>query len=104
MSGRSRAGRALRSTACALAVFLFISSAAAGDLGIVPLFDGERSDALNLWGGPFLNGSITSFGKQSTVVHSGSGAYQGNLGTISSGSTKFFQTFSSSLPSNSNYR
>jgi hypothetical protein len=79
-------------------------SASAGDLGIVPLLDGERSDSLNLWGGPLGPGSVTSFAKESSVVHTGTGAYQANLGSISNGGFKFFQTFSSALSANISYR
>jgi hypothetical protein len=76
----------------------------AGDLSIVPFFDGERSDSLNLWGGPFGVASGASFSKQSTVVHSGTSAYQLNVGSIGSGDFRFFQAFSSALPSNASYR
>jgi hypothetical protein len=78
--------------------------ARAGDLGIVPLLDGERSDSLNLWGGQLGLGNALTFIKESSVVHSGTGAYQANLGTITNGGFEFFQTFSSSLPSNASYR
>ena len=54
-------------------------------MSIVPLFNGERSDSLNLWGGPFSRATRASFTKQSTVVHSGTGAYQANLGSIANG-------------------
>lgn len=67
----------------------------AGDMGVVPLFNGERSDTLNLWGGPFNVGSIASTTKQSAIVRSGVGAYQANLGSVADGGFKFFQTFSS---------
>ncbi len=67
----------------------------AGDLGRVPLFDGERSDSLNLWGGPFNAGNIVSTSKQSTIVHSGVGAYRANLGSVPNDGFRFFQTFSS---------
>ena len=76
----------------------------AGDLGDVPLLNGERSDSLNLWGGPLLPGNITSFSKQSSVVHSGTGAYQANLGSIPNAGFRFFQTFSSALPGSASYR
>jgi hypothetical protein len=78
--------------------------ASASDLGIVPLLDGERSDSLNLWGGPINAGNTTSFAKESSVVHAGSGAYQANLGSVPAGGFKFFQTFSSALTSFVNYR
>ena len=67
----------------------------AGDMSIVPLLNGERADSLNLWGGPFNPGSTDGVTKQSTVVHTGTGAYRANLG--SAASFEFFQTFSSAL-------
>jgi hypothetical protein len=76
----------------------------AGDLGLVPLFDGERSDSLNLWGGPFNNGNIVGVTKQSTVVQTGSGAYQANLGSIPNDGFRFFQTFSSAVNGTPGYR
>ena len=81
-----------------------IGDVSAGDLGIVPLFDGERNDSLNLWGGPFTAGNITSFAKESSVVHSGTGAYQANLGSVPNGGFKFFQTFSSQVSGVAGYR
>ncbi len=69
----------------------------AGDLGVIPLFNGERNDMLNLWGGPLGVGSGASLTKQSSVVNSGNSAYQFNVGTIASGSFKFFQAFSSAV-------
>ncbi|MBA3481618.1 MAG: DUF3131 domain-containing protein [Pirellulales bacterium] len=85
---------------CHAAVALAATSPAtshAGDLSIVPLFDGERADSLNLWGGPFTAGSGVSFAKQSSVVRSGVGAYRANLGSIPNDGFRFFQTFSSQL-------
>jgi hypothetical protein len=86
------------------ACFSAIAAAPAGDLSIVPWLNGERNDALNLWGGPLLPGNITSFAKQTAIVHSGAGAYRANVGSIPSGGFRFFQTFSSALPGSANYR
>jgi hypothetical protein len=80
---------------------LLVTSAArcarAGDLGIVPLLDAERSDMLDLWGGPLGVSSGATLAKQSSVVHSGTSAYQLNVGTIPSGNIRFFQAFSSEV-------
>ncbi len=76
----------------------------AGDLSVVPLLDGERSDSLNLWGGPSNAGNIFSFEKQSTVVHTGLGAYEANLGSIPNNGFRFFQTFSSEVIGTPGYR
>jgi hypothetical protein len=85
-------------------ILMTVSSSRAGDLGIVPLLDGERSDSLNLWGGPLGRGSVTSFAKESSVVHTGTGAYQANLGSLASGGFEFFQTFSSAVSGFAGYR
>lgn len=76
----------------------------AGDLSVVPLFDGERADSLNLWGGIFNSGNTSGFTKQSSIAHSGVAAYRANLGSIANGGSKFFQTFSSALPGTASYR
>ncbi len=76
----------------------------AGDMSLVPLLDGERSDSLNLWGGPLGVGSTNGFAKQSTVVYSGNGAYQADLGSVASGGFEFFQTFSSAVDGTPGYR
>lgn len=75
--------------------------ALAGDISLVPLLNGERSDSLNLWGGPLNGGNTSGFTRQTTVVHSGVGAYRANLGAVANGGFKFFQTFSSALAAQS---
>jgi hypothetical protein len=85
-------------------VFGSVGTLRAGDLSDVPLLNGERSDSLDLWGGSLSAGNITSFSKESSIVHSGTGAYQANLGSLPNGGFGFFQMFSSSLPSNAAYR
>ncbi|HEX4414968.1 MAG TPA: dockerin type I repeat-containing protein [Lacipirellulaceae bacterium] len=91
--------------ACALLLLALGGGVAiAGDMGDVPLLNGERNDSLDLWGGPLSAGNISSFTKESSVVHSGTGAYQANLGSLANGGFGFFQMFSSSLPSNAAYR
>jgi hypothetical protein len=80
------------------------SGTQAGDLSVVPLLNGERSDALNLWGGPFGTGNITSVAKQGSIVHTGSGAYRANLGSIPDDGFRFFQTFSSAVTSAPGFR
>jgi hypothetical protein len=88
---------------CALAIN---SSATvfAQDMGLVPLLNGERSDSLNTWGGPLSAGSNTSFTKESSVVHSGLGAYKIDLNSVANGGFRFAQTYSSGLPGNPSYR
>lgn len=74
---------------------------AAGDLSMVPLLDGERSDSLNLWDGVLLKGNATSFARQTSVKRSGVGSFALNLGALPNGASKFAQTFSSSTASQS---
>lgn len=84
----------------ALAVMLCLAASEmspAGDLSVVPFFNGERSDTLNLWGGIFLPGNTQSVFKQTSVTRTGSGAYQAILGSVPAGSSRFFQTFSSDV-------
>ena len=77
----------------------------AGDLSDVPLFPTAKRDSTRFtWGGSLSAGNITSFTKESTIVHSGTGAYQANLGSLPNGGFGFFQMFSSSLPSDPAYR
>lgn len=93
---------------CLAAVTLLVGAAAtslAGDLAVTPLFNGERTGVLgstvhlNNWGGQFGVGSVTSVGRDATVAHAGSASIRANLGTISAGGSKFFQTFASELGS-----
>src|SRR5262245_23929090 len=102
--GRRQLWRAILAAIGVLSMYVFVSSAPAGDLGIVPLFDGERSDTLDLWGGPLNAGSGATFTKESGVVHSGTNAYQLNVGSVTSGDFRFFQAFSSAVTSFTNYR
>ncbi|BBO34625.1 dockerin type I domain-containing protein [Lacipirellula parvula] len=81
--------------------FLAAPRAAAGDLAVTTLFDGERtgqlgaSQFLNNWGGPFSAGNISGVTRETGVVHSGAASIRANLGTIASGGFGFFQTFAS---------
>jgi hypothetical protein len=99
---RSNCERLWPAVVCALLVAIGSEHLSAGDLSIVPLLNGERSDSLNLWGGPLGTGSTGGFVKQSSVVRTGTGAYQANLG--SADSFEFFQTFSSALNGTPGYR
>ncbi|HMP07669.1 MAG TPA: hypothetical protein PJ982_15065, partial [Lacipirellulaceae bacterium] len=96
---RDRRGRSALAalTAAAISALVAAPIAAAGNMSVVPLFNGERADNLNLWGGPFGAGNIAGFAKQSAVVRSGQAAYQANLGAVPAGGFRFFQTFSSAV-------
>ncbi|MCA9235633.1 MAG: hypothetical protein KDA44_09175 [Planctomycetales bacterium] len=86
-----------------------------GDVGVVSLFNGERTNIVgstnylnNNWGGGFGVGSVAAVARDTSVAHQGNSvAHQGNasiradLGTIPAGGLKFFQTFSSELANQS---
>jgi PEP-CTERM motif len=93
-------------TLTAIMVAALSCSTFAVDMSIVPLLDGERTDSspLNLWGGPLGVGSTNGFTKESSIVHSGNGAYQANLGSVPNGGFEFFQTFSSAVSGTPGYR
>ena len=79
-------------------VAAFSSATSAQDMGLVPLLDGERFDSsslLNTWGGAISPQSGVTFSREGSVVHSGIGAYQFNLGSVANGDFRFVQTFSS---------
>ncbi len=73
------------------------------NLRSTPLFDGERRDfdnqgaLLNNFGGGFSAGSTSGITRQSSVVRSGTAAYRVDLGSMSAGQSKFFQTFATEL-------
>ena len=73
------------------------------NLRSTPLFDGERRDfdnqgaLLNNFGGGFSAGSTSGISRQTDVVRSGTAAYRVELGSMSAGQSKFFQTFATEL-------
>lgn len=73
------------------------------NLRSTPLFDGERRDfdnqsaLLNNFGGGFSVGSTSGVTRQSSVVRSGTAAYRVDLGSMTAGQSKFFQTFATEL-------
>jgi hypothetical protein len=91
----------------ALALLLaLVGVARSQDMGIVPLLDGERFDSsslLNGWGGAISPQSGVTFSREASVVHSGIGAYQFNLGAVANGDFRYVQTFSSAQAT-ANYR
>lgn len=90
---------------CGVAVLAFhslcLGRAAASDLAVTTLFDGERtgqlgaSQFLNNWGGPFSSGNTAGVTRETDVVRSGNASVRASLGTIASGGFGFFQTFAS---------
>jgi hypothetical protein len=103
LSARTRIQAATAAIALAMTTLL-AASALGGEMGLVPLLDGERADGFNAWGGPLSGGNIPSFAKQSAVVRTGAGAYRANLGSIPEAGSRFFQTFSSQVRSFAAYR
>ncbi len=75
------------------------------NLRSTPLFDGERRDfdnqgaLVNYFGGGFSAGNTSGVTRQSSVVRSGSAAYRVDLGAMTAGQSKFFQTFATELKS-----
>ncbi|MBX3424167.1 MAG: hypothetical protein KF688_00685 [Pirellulales bacterium] len=100
------AGAILRRVAAIIAV---VSVACVGrrgngaDVGLVSLFDGERtgvvgaSQFLNSWGGGFSPGNIVGVARDPTVARSGVASVRADLGTIASGGFGFFQTFAGEI-------
>jgi hypothetical protein len=85
-----------------MSLFACSGLARGGDLSVVPLFNGERSDSLNLWGGPLNRGSTDALVKQSSIVRTGTGAYRVDLGNAEP--FEFFFTSSSALTGSQAYR
>jgi hypothetical protein len=73
------------------------------NLRSTPLFDGERRDfdnqsaLLNNFGGGFGAGNTGGITSQSSVVRSGTAAYKVDLGSMTAGQSKFFQTYATEL-------
>jgi hypothetical protein len=81
-------------------IALLGTSARAQDMGLVPLLDGERFDSsglLDAWGGAIAPEAGVTFSRQASIVHSGIGAYQFNLGSVANGDFRYVQAFSSAL-------
>jgi hypothetical protein len=98
----SRAFRSL-SVLCLLA--LTPAWGLASDLSVTPLFDAERTgllggtEFLNHWGGGFGVGSINGIVRDTTIARTGAASIRADLGAITPGGAKFFQTFASELAS-----
>jgi hypothetical protein len=74
-------------------------NAFAGDLAVVPLFDGERTGVLgttqflNNWGGPFLTNAGSAVARDTTVAHSGLASVRADLGVIDAARSATIQTY-----------
>jgi hypothetical protein len=99
---RTTHSRFLAAAFSAASATVLASSLLAGDLSVVPFLNGERSDSLNLWGGPLNAGSTGGFTKQSNIVRTGAGAYRANLGAADP--FEFFFTSSSALTGSQAHR
>lgn len=71
------------------------SSLIAADLSVVPLFDAERSELVNNWGGAWNAGTMRSLVAQSECVHSGRRALCLELGPTSAGQVHYAQCLAS---------
>jgi hypothetical protein len=99
---RTKYSRFLGAAFSAASATVLASSLPAGDLSVVPFLNGERSDSLNLWGGPINAGSTGGFTQQSSIVRTGAGAYRANLGAADP--FEFFFTSSSALTGSQAHR
>ncbi len=72
-----------------------LGSETAADLGVVTLFDGERGETLNTWGGGWGVGSMRTIEIQSAHVHSGRFALGAELGPTPPGGDRCLQCFAS---------
>ena len=72
-----------------------LGSETAADLSVVTLFDGERGETLNAWGGGWGGGSMRGIEIQSAHVHSGHFALGAELGPTQAGEDRCLQCFAS---------
>jgi hypothetical protein len=99
------------SRALALAVFIAAIAARgsdsvmvrASDLSIIPLFDGERSEPLNTWGGAWGRGTMAQLEIQSQCVHGGRYALAAELGPLGAGQSRYLQCFASGFGQRESY-
>lgn len=65
------------------------------DFSVIPLVDGERSDTVNTFGGPFGAGNVRHVRFQTQTVHRGARAACIELNRVPPGQRHFFQCFAS---------
>ena len=70
-----------------------LGSETTADLSVVTLFDGERGETLNTWGGRWGVGSMRAIEIQSAHVHSGRFALGAELGPTQAGGDRCLQCF-----------
>lgn len=104
--------RTLLRIALACAAFCAVERCPAGDLGVTPLLDGERTGVLgtnppefrNNWGGTMSPGNLSALVRDASVAHGGAASIRADLGTIAPGGFGFFQAFSSGPHPTSSFR
>lgn len=69
--------------------------ARAADLARVPLFDAERSELLNAWGGAWAVGNARSVTIQCDMVHAGARALAVEMGPVEPGQDRYVQCLAS---------
>lgn len=73
------------------------------DLAVIPLFDGERTELINTWGGAWALGTMRSLTLQSECVHNGRHALCAELGPVEARQTRHFQCLASGFGRGSPY-
>jgi hypothetical protein len=61
------------------------------DLSVTPLFDGQRSELLNTWGGTWQAGSMQKISIQPAIAHGGRTALTAEIGSLSAGREAYLQ-------------
>ena len=106
--GFSQCARVLWRAASGACACRLHRAAPRSDMGLVPLFDGERFDSPSLLEylgrADCCHRAASPFPRQASVVHSGIGAYQFNLGSVANGDFRYVQTFSSAQAAIASYR
>lgn len=101
MSGVFDPVRALRRSAMAVFIATMLTGSAnptsgeSTDLAIISLFDGERCELFNTWGGAWGMGSMRDISVQPQCVHSGRRALCVDLGNVEAGQSRHFQCLAS---------
>ncbi len=80
------------------------ATAQVADMARISLFDGERSEPINTWGGPFGDGTSHAVTIQSEIVCHGKKAAKIDLGRIPQGESRVFQMFASGFTDSPCYR
>lgn len=103
-SGDVRPGVCRFIAVAALLSPLAVSAGQAADVARTSLFDAERSEPINTWGGPFGQGTSQAITVQSLAEYQGRRAAKIELGKLSPQETRTFQMFASGFTTDPAYR